>query len=131
MPLHLVTPVDRAQDARADSDSLDLPIKGWRSHAADLCFIVLRGSTFLASSYLMALGLPLLFFLLISGGDAGVFFAHLANIADRFLGAEQGRQVGFLDEFKFVLIGVATLVVVWRLPRFINDLERELSGEKL
>lgn len=131
MPLHLVTPVDRAQDARADSDSLDLPVKGWRSHAADLCYIVLRGSTFLASSYLMALGLPLLFFLLISGGDAGVFFAHLANIADRFLGAEQGRQIGFLDEFKFVLIGVATLVVVWRLPRFVNDLDRELSGEKL
>jgi hypothetical protein len=131
MPLHLVTPIDRAQDARADSDSLDLPVKGWRSHAADLCYIVLRGSTFLASSYLMALGLPLLFFLLISGGDAGVFFAHLANISDRFLGAEQGRQIGFLDEFKFVLIGVATLVVVWRLPRFINDLERELSGEKL
>lgn len=131
MPLHLVTPIDRAQDARADSDSLDLPVKGWRSHASDLCYIVLRGSTFLASSYLMALGLPLLFFLLISGGDAGVFFAHLANISDRFLGAEQGRQIGFLDEFKFVLIGVATLVVVWRLPRFINDLERELSGEKL
>ena len=131
MPLHLVTPIDRAQDARADSASLDLPVKGWRSHAADLCYIVLRGSTFLASSYLMALGLPLLFFLLISGGDAGVFFAHLANISDRFLGAQQGRQIGFLDEFKFVLIGVATLVVVWRLPRFINDLERELSGEKL
>ena len=131
MPRHLVTPIDRAQDARADSESLDLPVKGWRSHAADLCYIVLRGSTFLASSYLMALGLPLLFFLLISGGDAGVFFAHLANISDRFLGAEQGRQIGFLDEFKFVLIGVATLVVVWRLPRFINDLERELSGEKL
>ena len=131
MPLHLVTPIDRAQDAQADSDSLELPAKSWRSHAADLCYIVLRGSTFLASSYLMALGLPLLFFLLISGGDAGVFFAHLANISDRFLGAEQGRQIGFLDEFKFVLIGVATLVVVWRLPRFINDLERELSGEKL
>ena len=131
MPLHLVTPIDRAQDACADSDSLELPDKGWRSHAADLCYIVLRGSTFLASSYLMALGLPLLFFLLISGGDAGVFFAHLANISDRFLGAEQGRQIGFLDEFKFVLIGVATLVVVWRLPRFVNDLERELSGERL
>ena len=131
MPLHLVTPIDRAQDACADSDSLELPDKGWRSHAADLCYIVLRGSTFLASSYLMALGLPLLFFLSVSGGDAGVFFAHLANISDRFLGAEQGRQIGFLDEFKFVLIGVATLVVVWRLPRFVNDLERELSGERL
>ena len=77
MPLHLVTPIDRAQDARADGESLDLPAKGWRSHAADLCYIVLRGSTFLASSYLMALGLPLLFFLLISGGDAGVFFCLL------------------------------------------------------
>jgi hypothetical protein len=35
---------------------------------------------FLGSSYLMALGLPLLFFLLLSGGDAGAFFAHLANL---------------------------------------------------
>lgn len=50
MPLHLVTPIDRAQDARADSDSLDLPVKGWRSHAADLCYIVLRGSTFKVSA---------------------------------------------------------------------------------
>ena len=131
MPLHLVTPIDRAQDARAECESLDLPAKGWRSHAADLCYIVLRGSTFLASSYLMALGLPLLVVLLISGGGAGVLFAHLANISDRFPGDAQGRQFGSLDEFKFVLIGVATLVVVWRLPRFINDLERELSGEKL
>ncbi|MDE8652242.1 hypothetical protein [Novosphingobium album (ex Liu et al. 2023)] len=130
MPLHFVKPIDRVQDARADSDSLDLAAKGWRVHAADLCYIVLRGSTFLASSYLIALGLPLLFVLMISGGDAGVFFAHLANISERFLGAEQGRQAGFVGEFKFVLIGVATLVVVWRLPRFINDLERELSEEK-
>lgn len=134
MPLHLVTPIDRAQDdkaAREDGDTLHLSHKSWRSHAADLCYIVLRGSVFLASSYLMALGLPLLFFLLISGGDAGAFFAHLANMSDRFLDAEQGRQAGFLGEFKLVLIGVATLVVIWRLPRFIHDLERELSEEKL
>jgi hypothetical protein len=131
MPLHLVTPIDRAQDARAECESLDLPAKGWRSHAADLCYIVLRGSTFLASSYLMALGLPLLFFLLICGRRCrGLLRASRQSFADRFLGAEQGRQIGFLDEFKFVLIGVATLVVVWRLPRFINDLERELSGRK-
>ena len=70
-------------------------------------------------------------FMALGAFSAEGFFAHLANISDRFLGAEQGRQIGFLDEFKFVLIGVATLVVVWRLPRFINDLERELSGERL
>ena len=104
MPLHLVTPIDRAQDTRADSDSLELPDKGWRSHAADLCYIVLRGSTFLASSYLMALGLPLLFFLLISGGDAGVFFAHLANLAVRFGEAEPARQVIFVRQLAVVTI---------------------------
>ena len=55
----------------------------------------------------------------------------LDGLRVRVAGKLQGRQIGFLDEFKLVLIGVATLVVVWRLPRFINDLERELSGEKL
>jgi hypothetical protein len=72
-------------------------------------------------------------FLLISGGDAGAFLRASRQSRRPFPGRpiSQGRQIGFLDEFKFVLIGVATLVVIWRLPRFINDLERELSGEKL
>ncbi|MFZ5665733.1 MAG: hypothetical protein ACOY7L_10975 [Pseudomonadota bacterium] len=132
MPLHLVSPFDRAQEPQAD-DSFDPmpPGRSWRVHAADVCYIVLRGSLFLASSYLMALGLPLLFFLAISGGDPQAFFAHLANIADRFLAADAGRKIGFLSEFKFVLIGLATLVVVWRMPRFIRELEQELSEEKL
>jgi hypothetical protein len=132
MPLHLFTPFDRAQECEVE-DILDTPPprKTWRSHAADGCYIVLRGSIFLASSYLMALGFPLLLFLLISGGDAEVFFAHLSNIADRFLAADPARQLGFLTEFKFVLIGLATLVVIWRLPRFIRDLDQELSEEKL
>lgn len=130
MPLHLVTPIDRAEDARAKSDSLDLPAKGWRSHAADLCYIVLRGSTFLGSSYLMALGLPLLFF----PSDLGRRCRGFLRPSSQYFGIvpwapNKAATIGSLDEFKFVLIGVATLVVVWRLPRFINDLERELSGE--
>jgi hypothetical protein len=132
MPFHPVTPFDRAQEPRSD-DSSDImpPGKNWRAHAADGCYIVLRGSLFLASSYLMALGLPLLFFLAISGGDPQAFFAHLANIADRFLAADAGRQIGFLAECKFVAVGLATLVVVWRMPRFIRELDQELSEEKL
>ncbi|WP_073978135.1 hypothetical protein, partial [Erythrobacter donghaensis] len=103
----------------------------WRSRIADGCYIVLRGSLFLGSSYLMALGLPLLFFLLLSGGNPDAFFAHVANLGDRFLAADLARRVTFLDQCKFVLIGLATLVVVGRMPRFIRDLDRELSGEKL
>jgi hypothetical protein len=59
------------------------------------------------------------------------FFAHVANLGDRFLAADLRRRVTFLGQCKFVLIGLATLVVVWRMPRFIRDLDRELSGEKL
>lgn len=87
MPLHLVTPFDRT-DAPEDEQPLFPPVPTWRSRIADGCYIVLRGSLFLGSSYLMALGLPLLFFLLLSGGNPDAFFAHVANLGDRFLAAD-------------------------------------------
>ena len=130
MPLHLVTPFDRT-DPSEDEQPVSQPVWTLRSRVADGCYILLRGCLFLGSSYLMALGLPLLFFLLLSGGHPDAFFAHVANLADRFLAADLARRVSFLGECKFVLIGLATLVVVWRMPRFIRDLDRELSREKL
>ncbi|ARR56544.1 hypothetical protein HY78_25475 [Rhizorhabdus wittichii DC-6] len=130
MPLHLVTPFDRT-DPSEDEQPVSQPVQTLRSRMADGCYILLRGSLFLGSSYLMALGLPLLFFLLLSGGNPDAFFAHVANLGDRFLAADLARRVTFLGQCKFVLIGLATLVVLWRIPRFIRDLDRELSGEKL
>jgi hypothetical protein len=130
MPLHLVTPFDRT-DPSEDEQPVSQPVQTLRSRMADGCYILLRGSLFLGSSYLMALGLPLLFFLLLSGGNPDAFFAHVANLGDRFLAADLARRVTFLGQCKIVLIGLATLVVVWRMPRFIRDLDRELSGEKL
>ncbi|QDC38991.1 hypothetical protein FIL70_02070 [Sphingobium fuliginis ATCC 27551] len=130
MPLHLVTPFDRT-DPSEDEQPVGQPVRTLRSRMADGCYILLRGCLFLGSSYLMALGLPLLFFLLLSGGNPDAFFAHVANLGDRFLAADLARRVTFLGQCKFVLIGLATLVVVWRMPRFIRDLDRELSGEKL
>ena len=131
-PLHLVA---HAEHNLAHGDALhalrdEKANKGWRTRAADLCFITLRASTFLGSSYLMALGVPLVFFLAISGGDGSSLFAHLANLAERFLAADYARQVSFLAEFKLVLIAAATLIAAWRLPRFLRDLERDLSGGK-
>ncbi|OHC95013.1 MAG: hypothetical protein A2792_05740 [Sphingomonadales bacterium RIFCSPHIGHO2_01_FULL_65_20] len=130
MPLQLVTPFDRT-DPSEDEQPVSQPVQTLRSRMADGCYILLRGCLFLGSSYLMALGLPLLFFLLLSGGNPDAFFAHVANLGDRFLAADLARRVTFLGQCKIVLIGLATLVVVWRMPRFIRDLDRELSGEKL
>ena len=130
MPLQLVTPQDKVAETDAFDDSDLPPDKGWRGHAADVCYILVKGSGFLASSYLIALGLPLLFFLLVSGGSGEAFFAHLGNFADRFLAAESERRIGILTDVKFTLLGLATFVVIGRLPRFIFDLERTLLEEK-
>jgi hypothetical protein len=129
-PLHLVA---SAQDRPSQDDTWHVPAneaapRGWRTRAADLCFITLRASTFLGSSYMMALGVPLVFFLAVSGGDGESLVAHLANLAERFRAADTARQVTFLGEFKLVLIGTATLIAAMRLPRFLRDLERDLSG---
>jgi hypothetical protein len=131
MPLHLVTPFDRT-DARAETNSPSAcPVPNLAlAHAADGCYIVLRGSLFLGSSYLMALGLPLLFFLLICRAAIPAFFAHVANLGPLPGGRSRRRVIGFLDEFKFVLIGLATLVVVWRMPRFINVISTANFREK-
>jgi hypothetical protein len=131
-PLHLVAPLqDRpSQDDTHHAPTNEAAHRGWRRRAADLCFITLRASTFMGSSYLMALGVPLVFFLALSGGDGESLFAHLANLAERFRTADYPRQVAFLGEFKLVLIATSTLIAAVRLPRFLKDLERDLSGEK-
>ena len=127
MSLHLVTPADQALEADQD---LPTPDKGWRGHAADTCYILLKAGGFLATTYLMTLGLPLLFFLMISGGDVELFFAQLANFADRFLGADPDRQVGFVNELKFGLISLATLVACLRLPGFLCEVNEGLREER-
>ncbi|MET4131968.1 hypothetical protein ABIE62_001091 [Porphyrobacter sp. MBR-155] len=130
LPLLAAAEPNPAQGDALDASRDEKAHKGWRTRAGDLCFITLRVSTFLGSSYLMALGVPLVFFLAISGGDAPSLFAHLANLAERFLAADHARQVSFLAEFKLVLIAAATLIAAWRLPRFLRDLERDLLGGK-
>lgn len=130
MPLHLVTPFDRT-DPSEDEQPVSQPVRTLRSRVANGCYILLRGCLFLGSSYLMALGLPLLFFLLLSGGNPDAFSSPMSPISVTASWHDLARRVSFLGQCKFVLIGLATLVVVWRMPRFIRDLDRELSGEKL
>ena len=128
MSLHLVTPADQALEADQD---LPPPDKGWRGHAADTCYILLKAGGFLATTYLMTLGLPLLFFLMLSGGDVELFFAQVANFADRFLGADSERQVDFVNQLTFGLVGLATLVACLRMPRFLSEIAEGLREEKL
>lgn len=129
-PLHLVATAEPKPAQENPLQSPPVKHKGWRARGADLCFITMRATGFIGSSYLMALGAPLVFFLAVSGGDGPTLFAHLANLAERFLAAEHARQSQFLDEIKLVLIAAATLIAAWRLPRFLRNLEHDLQGGK-
>jgi hypothetical protein len=131
MPLHVVTPFHRAHEPQLDESLVLPPGPTWRRHAADTCFILIKAGGFLASTYLMTLGVPLLFSLMTSGGSVDVFFAQVANLADRFLSADAARQSGFVEELKFGLIGLATLMAIWRMPRFLNEVADGLREEEL
>lgn len=106
------------------------PGPGARRFASDVCYIALKAAGFIGSIHLMTLGLPIVFFLAISHGSAEVFFAHLANLADRFQGAAPARQEAFANELRFGLVGITTLIVIYRLPRFLREVEDTLRREK-
>lgn len=125
----LETPFDRVDDAYRKQPADLRPAFPWRARGADLCFILVKAAAFLGSTYLMTLGLPLLFFLALSHGSIDMLFAHLANLADRFVGADGARQAIFANELKLGLFGIATMIAIWRLPRFLNDVTDTLREQ--
>lgn len=83
------------------------------------CYIMLEASLFTMSSVLMALGLPLCFFLLLSGWDLLGLFTHLDNLSSRYLEADGMRRLGFSSDLKIIFFGFTALIAAFRMPRFI------------
>lgn len=133
MDFHPVDPQHPALTFRAadPATSSATPIGRWHRKASDISLIIVKVSAFLASTSLMALGAPFLFFLALSGGDAVMLFALVADLAEHFLAADHARQAAFLGEIRLVLIGMAALLAAIRLPGFLINLARDLSGEKV
>ena len=124
MPLNFTTPFDRDHEEEPSRSAPAFTGKAKWALAADICFIMIKAGSFLTSTYLMTLGLPLLFFLAISGWHMDLLFIQLGNLAARFQGAEPVRQIGFLRDVTFILIGMATLIGIWRMPRFLGEIAR-------
>tara|TARA_R110002033_G_scaffold2206_1_gene15566 strand:- start:330 stop:731 length:402 start_codon:yes stop_codon:yes gene_type:complete len=83
------------------------------------CHIMLEVSLFTMSSVLMALGLPLCFFLLLSGWDLLGLFTHLDNLSVRYLQADGMRRLAFSSDLKIIFFGFTALIAALRVPRFI------------
>lgn len=128
MTFDFTTPMDRAADAACEKPrATRFP---WRRFLSDSCYIMLRSSGFAVTTFLMTLGLPLFFFLLISGWNMDLLFLQLDNIATRYLGADSARQLAFSGELQGGFFLIVLLVAIWRTPRFVADLMRVLDEGK-
>ena len=91
------------------------------------CHIMLEVSLFTMSSVLMALGLPLCFFLLLSGWDLLGLFTHLDNLSVRYLQADGMRRLAFSSDLKIIFFGSTALIAALRIPRFIARIAGSFS----
>lgn len=102
------------------------------TRAADLVEIGFRFLGWLAVTTLCAAGILFLLFLLMSGFSAESFFAHLANIASRYLDAEEARRAAFLQTSALFFLGcmaVATLLTLQPLLRIIESKRERLVND--
>jgi len=128
MTFDFTTPMDRAADCALEkSRAAPFP---WRRFLSDSCYIMIRSSGFAVTTFLMTLGLPLFFFLLISGWNMDLLFLQLDNIANRYLGAETARQLAFSGELQTGFFAAVVLIALWRTPRFVSELMCALDEGK-
>ena len=91
-----------------------------RQYIQTTCHIMLEASLFAISSVLMALGLPLCFFLILAGWDLLGLFTHLDNLSSRYLAADGARRLMFSSDLKIMFFASTALIAALRMPGFIR-----------
>lgn len=127
MPLTLITPIDRAQDTAALNPQRKSSYRKLTRLLSDGCYIFIKGCAFTATNFMITLGLPLLFFLAISGGDLTNFFMMLELLASRFLDADSARQLAFVGDIQTSLLVALTLIALLRTPKFVAEVANALD----
>lgn len=153
MPLHLQTPLDREASAGHEPDWLPhypiieavkhghelprlprqserTPLRHWWGLGADCCYIVMKSGIYLMACWIIAMGLPLMFLLLLTGGQMDKVFLFLGSLFGAFGGATPDRQYIFAHEASWCLVALATAVAAWRLPRFLGDVSEGLETRR-
>ena len=127
MPLYHSSPFDREPAPAPPGEASPARAIPWRRPISDFCFILIKAGAFLGSIYLAVLGLPLLFFLALAGGNMALLFTQLGNLSAHYLAADGASQEAFSGTLKLALLGIATFVAIWRLPRFLDEVGRALD----
>lgn len=111
--------------------ALEKPQRRWWGLGADFCYLVIEAGAFLMVCWIMALGLPLMLLLLLSGGQLDMMFAFLGSLFGAYIEADPARQYGFASGASWCLIGLATAVAAWRLPRFLDRVTTGLGNRRV
>ena len=88
---------------------------------------MIKSGAYLMACWVMAMGLPLMFLLLLTGGQMDVTFAFLGSLFGAFVDATPDRQYAFASQATWLLIALATAVAAWRLPRFLGEVSDGLK----
>ena len=96
--------------------------------AAECCYIVIQASGFLMACWIMALGLPVMFVLLLTGGHLDMTFDLIGSMLGGFVGATPDRRYAFASDATWVLLALATVIAAWRLPRFLTAVTETLDA---
>lgn len=89
-----------------------------RDVTADVALVALRLAGWYGVSALATLGIYVVFFLLLGGGSAEAFFAHLANLANHFGAADDARRDTFVLLFSGITAGLFLVVSLARHRSF-------------
>lgn len=99
----------------------------WWGLGADCCYIVIKAGLYLMACWVIAMGLPLMFLLLLTGGQMDKVLVFLGSLFGAFADATPDRQYAFASQANWVLVALATAVAAWRLPRFLDEVSEGLK----
>lgn len=128
MPLVADTLVDRIAANRPQGANKRLSID-LKAVVQGACLVLIETAGFAASSLLLVLGLPLFVFLFLAGGDLGLLFAQLGNLADHYRDAEPLQRLAFGRDLTAGFLIAAGGLVLFRLPGFVRRLSRKLAND--
>jgi len=101
-------------------------LKAFTGKASYLCVELSAWFTF---NLFCALGLFVIFFAALGGFELEGFFAHLANIANRFADAGEARRSSFGMQLVFSVLATVSMISLLRVSSFLNIL-KGLSDDK-
>lgn len=99
----------------------------WRAAAADFSAIVLLGTRYAVTTFVLALGLPLFAFFLVAGWDMSLLLSGLGGLAAHYEAAGPLERLGFSHDTRALFFAAAGVLALARLPRFVRDLADTLD----